>query len=66
MGCQRGPVLRCKSVSITYVEPVVGEISRAGDEFVFDRFHLGLCFLADELDGNLGVFSVGELPELSQ
>ena len=44
----------------------MGEVSRAGDELVFVRFHLGRCFLADEFDGHLGVLSVGELPELSQ
>jgi hypothetical protein len=46
---------------------VRGEISRAGDEFVFARFDLNCRrFLADEFDGHFDVLGLGELSELSQ
>jgi hypothetical protein len=51
----------------THFEPVRGEISRAGDEFVFARFDLDRRrFLVGEFDGHFGVLRLGELPGLSQ
>lgn len=59
-------LIKIISESTAHLEPVIGKICRAGDEFFFACFDLDSLFLDAELDRHFGFLSAAEVPEFSQ